>query len=112
MPILMVPSSGVGARIPVSDARSIERSLHAAYAHQRLEEIIRAILEDALNPARMDVPPWADDPLFEAEFARAVTDMADQTTDLVAEQLAILLETAPPRLAMRLAAAPRFVDQA
>ena len=96
----------------MSDAREIERSLQAAYARQRIEEVIRAILEDALSPSRMDVPPWHDDAVFEAEIARAVTEMTDDTTDLVAEHLAMLLETAPPRLAMRLAAAPRFVDQA
>lgn len=112
MPTLMVHSSGRRARTPVSDARAIERSLHAAYARQRIEELVRAILEDALSPAPMDEPLWHDDVLFEAEFARVVADITRETTDLVAEHLAILLETAPPRLAVRLAAAPRFVDQA
>jgi hypothetical protein len=112
MPTLMVHSSGPHGLIPASDARAIERSLRDAYARQRIEEILRAVLEDALSPARLEVPPWHDDAVFEAEFARAVTEMADETTDLVAEHLAILLETAPPRLAVRLAAASRFVDHA
>jgi hypothetical protein len=112
MPTLMVRSSGTRARIPVSDARAIERSLSAAYARERIAELVRGVLEDALSPARVDVPPWHDDAAFEAEFARAVADITDATTDLFAEHLAILLETAPPRLAVRLAAAPRFMDHA
>ncbi len=112
MPTLTIHSAGARASIPASDARAIERNLQSAYARQRIEEIVRAILEDALCPAGTDVPPWHGDALFEAELVSAVTDIGGQTTDLVAEHLAILLETAPPRLAMRLAAAPRFVDQA
>jgi hypothetical protein len=110
MPTVMVHSSGVRARVPVSDAHAIERSLQTAYARERIEDVVRGILEDALSPAPVDIRPWRDDPLFEAEFAIVVTDITDATTDLVAEQLSILLETVPPRLAGRLAAAPRFLD--
>jgi len=112
MPTSTIHSPGARASIPASDARVIERNLRSAYARQRIEEIVRAILEDALCPAGTDVPPWHGDALFEAELVRAVTDIGGQTTDLLAEHLAMLLETAPPRLGVRLAAAPRFVDQA
>jgi hypothetical protein len=112
MPTLIVHSATVRARIPLSDAQAIERSLQAAYTRERIEELVRGILEDALSPTRLDVHPWHDDSAFEAEFTQAVADITDATTDLLAEHLAILLETAPPRLAVRLAAAPRFMDQA
>ena len=113
MPTMIIHSSGQRARHPLTDPQAIDRSLHAAYARQRIEEIVRAVLEDALSPARFDVvQPWHDDAAFEAELVAAVRDITDATTDLVAESLAMLLETAPPRLAGRLAAAPRFMDHA
>jgi hypothetical protein len=110
MPTLMIRTSSQRPRVPASDAHSIERSLHSAYARERIEELVHDVLEDALSPARLDAPPWRGDPAFEAEFERAVIDIAEVTTDLVAEHLSILLEAAPPRLAVRLAAAPRFRD--
>ena len=112
MPTLTVHSAGLRARIPARDAEAIERSLEAAYTRERIEELVRGVLEDALSPTRLDVPPWHDDAAFEADFARAVAEVTEATTDLVAEHLAILLETVPPRLAVRLAATPRFIDQA
>ena len=112
MPTLIVHSAGLRARIPASDAQAIERSLQAAYTRERIEELVRGILEDALSPARLDAHPWQDDAVFEADFIQAVAEITDATTDLVAEHLATLLETAPPRLAVRLAAMPRFMDQA
>ena len=112
MPTLIVHSAGLRARIPASDMRAIERSLQAAYTRERIEELVRGILEDALSPARLDVPPWHDETAFEAEFTQAVAAITDATTDLVAEHLATLLETAPPKLAVRLATAPRFMDHA
>ena len=60
----------------------------------------------------IDLPPWHDEAPFEAEFGTAVTEISEATTDLVAEHLSMLLETAPPRLAMRLAAVSRFQDHA
>ena len=110
MPTLIVHPSGVRAQVPVSDAQAVERNLHAVYARARIEELIRGILEDALSPSRLDVPAWQDEAPFEAEFAEAVKAITDATTDLVAEHLATLLETAPPHLAVRLAAAQRFHD--
>jgi hypothetical protein len=107
---MIIQSSGLRARDPLTDPQVIERSLDAAYARQRIQEIVRAVLEDALSPARLDtVQPWHDYAAFEAELVEAVRDITDTTTDLVAERLAMLLETAPPRLAGRLAAAPRFM---
>jgi hypothetical protein len=112
MSTLIVPSSGVRARVPNGDAHAIERTLQTTYARERIEEIVRGILEDALIPVRLDVPPWHDDAAFEAEFAAAVADVTNETTDLVAQHLAILLETAPPGLAARLASVSCFADHA
>ena len=112
MPTTIIHSSGLRARGPLTDPHMIDRSLAQAYARPRIEELVRAILEDALSPAPFQAPPWRDDPLFEAELAEAVRDITGATTDLVAETLAMLLETAPPRLAVRLAAAPRYAGHA
>jgi len=112
MATLTVHPPGERARIPASDAQAIERSLQAAYARERIEEFVAAILEDTLSPSRTDVPPWHDDAPFEADFALAVREVSEATADLLREHLTILLETAPPRLAERLAAVPRFVDTA
>ncbi len=112
MPALIIHSSGTHARRPLTDPQAIDRSLHAAYARQRIDEVVRAIFEDALSPSRVDVPPWHDDAAFEAELAQSIVDITDATTNLLAERLAMLLETAPPRLAGRLAAVPRFMDHA
>ncbi|MFL5678930.1 MAG: hypothetical protein ACJ77X_14995 [Chloroflexota bacterium] len=95
----------------------IDRSLEAAYARQRIEELVRGVLEDALSPAcvvpaRVDALPWDNDVSFQAELTAAVGDVTDATTALVAERLSMLLESAPPRLAGRLAAAPRFMERA
>jgi hypothetical protein len=110
MSTLTVHPPGARAPVPASDAQAIERSLQGAYARERIEELIGAILEDILSPSRIDVPPWHDDAPFEEGFADAVREMTEATADMLAEHLTILLETAPPRLAVRLAAAPRFVD--
>jgi len=110
MSTLTVHPPGVRARVPVSDTQTIERSLQAAYARERIEELVGAILEDVLSPSRIDLPPWHDDAPFKAGFALAVREVSEVTADLLAEHLTILLETAPPRLAVRLAAAPRFVE--
>ena len=111
MSTMTIHTPGLRAREPLIDPHMIDRSLDAAYARQRIEEFVRAILEDALSPAPFEAPPWRDDPLFEAELAEAISAITAATTDLVAETLAMLLETAPPRLAGRLAAAPRFIDR-
>ncbi len=111
MPTLMVHSTGSGALVPMTEAQAIRRCMHVAYAHERIEELVRGILEDALSPAPMDVRPWDDDPLFEAEFGQSVADITTATEDLVAEHLTILLETVPPRLARRLAVSPRSFEK-
>jgi len=110
MSTLMIQTFGERSPVPASDAHAIERSLHTVYARERIEELVRGVLEDAISPARIDAPPWHHDSAFEAEFERAVIDISEVATDLVAEHLAILLEAAPPRLAVRLAARPRFMD--
>ncbi len=72
---------------------------------------IRAVVEDALSPSRIDVLPWHDEIRFEDDLhAGDPGDRRRGQTDQLAERLTDLLETAPPALAGRLAAAPRFSD--
>ena len=87
MATLTVHPPGERARIPASDAQAIERSLQAAYARERIEEFVAAILEDTLSPSRTDVPPWHDDAPFEADFALAVREVSEATADLLREHL-------------------------
>ena len=94
------------------DDRAVIRGLDAAYARQRIEEVIRAVAEDALIPCRVDVPPWHDEAHFEDGFRDAVVEIATTAHTLLAERLSELLESAPPALAGRLAAAPRLADLA
>jgi hypothetical protein len=117
MPTMIIHSAAPDGRGPLTDPLVIDRSLEAAYARERIEELVRDVLEDALiptriDPARVDALPWDNDVSFQAELTVAVGDITDATTTLVAERLAMLLEAAPPRLAGRLAAAPRFMERA
>jgi hypothetical protein len=93
------------------DARAIARSLDAAYARARLEEVIRAVAEDALDPSRSDAL-WRDEGHFEAALREAVEEIAQTTAALLAIRLTDLLDTAPPRLADRLASVPRWFEDA
>jgi hypothetical protein len=100
-----------------SDTKAVEtdpvaRGLRAAYARERLEEVIRALAEDALSPSHSDLLPWNDETLFEADLRAAVADVTDATTILLVRRLTDVMHSAPPKLAGRLAAAPRFSDQA
>ena len=88
------------------------RGLRAAYARERLEEVIRAIAEDALSPSHTDTLPWRDETLFEADLRAAVTEVTEATTVLLFRRLTDVMDSAPPTLVGRLAAAPRFSDQA
>ena len=90
----------------------VARGLRAAYARERLEEVIRAIAEDALSPSQSDVLPWRDESLFEADLRAAVADVTEATTVLLVRRLTDVMDSAPPTLVGRLAAAPRFADQA
>ncbi len=108
MPALADRSSGATPAGRVS----VARGLHAAYARERLEEVIRAIVEDALSPSQTDLLPWRDETLFEDELGAAVRDITDATNVLLVARLTDLLDTAPPTLVGRLAAAPRFSDLA
>lgn len=87
----------------------MERSLSAAYARVRLEEVIRAVAEDALNPSRSDLL-WHDESRFEDTLRDAVEEIAQAATGLLAVRLTDLMDTAPPRLAGRLAAVPRWFE--
>ncbi len=97
-------------RISAGEASEVTRSLQAAYARDRIEDVIRAVVEDALNPCPVDVLPWHDEISFGDDLQRAIQEIAETTNRQLAERLTDLLETAPPALAGRLAAAPRFSD--
>ena len=94
------------------DHASVARGLDAAYARQRLEEVIRGIAEDALSPSDTDLLPWREESLFEADLRAAVAEVAEATTVLLVGRLTDVMDAAPPRLVGRLAAAPRFSDHA
>jgi hypothetical protein len=98
--------------MPAADAHEVIRGLEAAYARQRIEEVIRAVAEDALIPCRVDVPPWHDEAQFKDDLRDAVVEIAETANALLAERLSDLLDSAPPALAGRLAAAPRHADLA
>ena len=112
MPTVVVQSSAMRTRVVVGDGRPVIRRLDEAYALQRLEEVIRAVAEDALNPYLSDELPWHDDVLFQDDLGKAVRAIAETANGLLAERLADLLDSAPPQLAGRLASAPRWSDQA
>ena len=110
MPTVITRSSATAIRISAGEASEVTRSLHAAYARERIEEVSRAVVEDALSPSRIDVLPWHDEIRFGDDLQRAIQEIAESTDTQLAERLADLLESAPPALAGRLAAAPRFSD--
>ena len=97
-------------RISAGETSEVTRNLHAAYSRERIEEVLRAVVEDALSPSRLDVLPWHDEARFGDDLQRAINEIADSTNRELGERLADLLESAPPALAGRLAAAPRFSD--
>ena len=55
-------------RISAGEASEVTRSLQAAYSRERIEEVIRAVVEDALSPSRVDVLPWHDETRFEDDL--------------------------------------------
>jgi hypothetical protein len=110
MPTVITRSSVTAVRISAGESSEVTRNLHAAYSQERIEEVIRAVVEDALSPSRVDVLPWHDEIRFGDDLQRAIHEIADSTNRELAARLADLLESAPPALAGRLAAAPRFSD--
>ena len=111
MPALVGQSSGRVTTTSVIDLQSVPRALHAAYARERLAEVIRAIAEDALSPNLTDDLPWRHEAAFDADLRRAVDEITESTTILLTAALSDLLETAPPRLVGRLASTSRFADR-
>ncbi len=97
-------------RISAGEGSEVRRSLQAAYSRERIEEVIRAVVEDALSPSRVDVLPWHDEAHFERDLHLVIQEIADTADHQLAERLTDLLESAPPKIAGRLAAAPRFSD--
>ena len=112
MPTVVGPSSGTGPLIAPSGGGPLTRILEAAYARERLEEVIRAIAEDALHRGRSEVLPWHDEAEFADDLERAVREIAASANVLLAARLAELIESAPPRVAGRLASVPRWHEQA
>jgi hypothetical protein len=110
MPTVLTRSSVTAVRISAGEASEVRRSLQAAYSRERIEEVIRAVVEDALSPSRVDVLPWHDEVPFERDLHLVIQEIADTADRQLAERLTDLLESAPPTLADRLAAAPRFSD--
>ena len=110
MATLVQRISSAEAPVPASDGHKLTRSLHDAYARERIEEVVRAVAEDILSPGRVDVVPWHDEVRFEDDLHAAVREITDAANGLLAERLASLLESAPPRLAGRLASARGFSD--
>jgi hypothetical protein len=97
-------------RFPVDRSPAVIRDLHAAYARERIEEVIRAVAEDALSPGLEGAPPWRDELGFTDELLTAIQEVTDAADRLLAERLTDLLETAPPELVGRLASASRLSD--
>jgi hypothetical protein len=110
MPTYVGQSSGEVVRFPVGRGQTVARDLHAAYARERIEEVLRAIAEDAFSPGLVETPPWHDESAFTDDLLAAIHEIADTADRLLAERMTHLLEGAPPELAGRLAAAPHFAD--
>jgi len=112
MPTLVSPTRGMGSQVAPSEVRPVARILEMAYARERLEDAVRAVAEDALNPGRSDVLPWHDEAQFEDALDRAIREIAAAANLLLAARLGDLIESAPPRLVGRLASVPRWPEQA
>ena len=112
MPTLVGPSSRTGAPRTGGYSRPVTRTLEAAYARERLEDVIRAVVEDALDPGRTDVLPWHDEAAFEADLDKAVREIAAATNVLLAARLMDLIESAPPKVTGRLSSVQRWPEQA
>jgi hypothetical protein len=112
MPALVGQSSSRATTTSAVGSLAVSRGLYAAYARERVAEVIRAIAEDALNPNPIGVPPWRDELGFDADLRRAVDEITEATTVLLTGALSDLLETASPRLIGRLASTTtRFADR-
>ena len=98
-------------RISAGEASEVTRNLHAAYSRERIEEVIRAVVEDALSPSRVDVLPWHDEVRFEDDLQRVdPRDRRRRPTASSRNGSPTCSSQRRPTLAGRLAAAPRFSD--
>jgi hypothetical protein len=109
MPTVVGQSSRAGVLTAVGPGSPLTRELDAVYARDRIEEVIRAVVEDALSPG-LDVLPWRDEVRFETDLREAIREITETTDRLLAERLTSLLEKASPALVGRIASAPRFSD--
>jgi len=112
MPSLVGPSPGATAPVEATDTVSISRLLVAVYARERLEDAIRAVVEDAISPHRPDGQPWRAEAGFDDELGAAVREIAASTNLLLVERLEALLEIAPPSVRGRMSSVPRWPEQA
>ena len=108
MPTYAGRVSGAAVRFPVDRHPAVAHDLQAAYAHERIEEVIRAVAEDALSPGLDGAPPWRDEIDFSDELLTAIQEVTDAADRLLAERLTELLATAPPNLVGRLGTASRL----
>jgi hypothetical protein len=111
MPTLVGQSSGARGLTAIGPGSPVTRELNAVYARDRIEEVIRAVVEDALSP-NLDEVPWHDEIRFETDLRDAIREITETTDRLLAERLTSLLERASPVLVGRIASAPRFSDLA
>jgi hypothetical protein len=110
MPTYAGQVSRTAVRFPVDRRPPVVRDLDAAYARERIEEVIRAVAEDALSPGLDGAPPWHDELDFTDELLTAIQEVTETADRLLAERLTELLATASPGLVGRLATAPRLSD--
>jgi hypothetical protein len=110
MPPVLDRRSDSNVRAAAFDGPAVSRHLAAAYARERIADVVRAVAEDALDPALSDISPWNDEPAFEDDLNRLVAEIAGATNGLLADGLADLLGSAPPRVVGRLATAGRWPD--
>ena len=110
MPMLAGGPPYRAATIHTGEGTAVARGLDAAFARARLEDVIRAIAEDALDPGHTDSPTWRDDAVFEGDLRAIALEIAESANDQLIERLTDLLDGAPPRLVARLTAGPRFLD--
>jgi len=97
--------------ITIADALAIGRRLRAAYARERLEEVLNAVAEDAFNPHQADLVSWHDEARFEIELREAVREVTDATITVLTERLEELIASAPPRVVGRMSAQPHYSDR-
>jgi len=97
--------------IDLGDALAIGRRLRAAYGRERLEEVLLAVAEDALNPHQSDLLSWHDEGRFEVDLRDAIREVTDATIVVLTERLDELISSAPPRVVGRMSSQAAYSDR-